>query len=67
MEYFYRKNFQHKSKPGLTGVLYRPPDECDFLKSLVCIFSYTNIIETQEYYLLDDVNIDFQPKDKQFF
>ena len=51
-----------KSKPVLTGVSFY-----DLVNCLERTFSDTNAIETQECYLLDDVNINLQSKDKEIF
>ena len=59
--------FLPKSKPVLSGILYRPPDKYDFLNCLERTFSDTNVFESQECYLLDDININLQPKDKEVF
>ena len=59
--------FLPKSKPVLSGILYRPPDKYDFLNCLERTFSDTNVFESQECYLLDDININLQPKDKEIF
>ena len=59
--------FLPKSKPVLIGILYRPPDKYDFVNCLERTFSDTNVFESQEYYLLRDVNINLQPKDQEIF
>ena len=59
--------FLPKSKPVLTGILYTPPDKYDFVNCLERTFSDTNVIESQECYLLDDININLLHKDKKFF
>ena len=59
--------FLPKSKPILIGILYRPPDEYDFVNWPERTFSDTNFFESQEYYLLGDININLQPKDKEIF
>ena len=48
-------------------VLYRPPDKYDFVNCLEDTFSNTNVFESQECYLLGDININLQPKDKEIF
>ena len=40
--------FIPKSKLSLTGILYRPPDKCDFANCLERTFSNTNVFESQE-------------------
>ena len=40
--------FIPKSKPVLTGILYRPPDKCDLVNCLERTFSNTNVFESQE-------------------
>ena len=52
-------------KAVLIGILYRPPDKYDFVNSLERTFSETNFFESQEYYLLGDINVNLQPKDKE--
>ena len=59
--------FLPKSKPVLIGILYRPPDKYDFVNCLEHTFSDTNVFESQECYLLRDININLQPKDKVIF
>ena len=59
--------FLPKSKPVLIGILYRPPDKYAFANCLEQAFSDTNIFESQECYLLGDININLQPKDKEIF
>ena len=59
--------FLPKSKPVLIGILYRPPDKYDFVNCLERTFSDTNVFESQECYLLGDININLQPKDKEIF
>ena len=57
--------FLPKSKPVLIGSLYRRPHKYDFVNSLEHIFRDTNVIPSQECYLLGDISINLQPKDKQ--
>ena len=59
--------FLPKSKPVLIDILYRPPDKYDFVNCLERTFSDTNVFESQECYLLGDININLQPKDKEIF
>ena len=59
--------FLTKSKPVLIGILYRPPDKYDFVNGLERTFSDTNLFESQECYLIGDINIKVQPKDKEIF
>ena len=59
--------FLPKSKPDLIGILYTPPDKYDFVNCLGRIFSDTNVIESQQCYLLGDMNINLQPKDREVF
>ena len=59
--------FLPKSKPVLTGTLYKPPDKDDFVNCLEHTFSNTNVFESQECYLLSDININLQPNDKEIF
>ena len=66
-ESIFIKIFLPKFKPVLTGILYRPPDKCDFVNCLERTFSDTNVFESQECYLLGDININLQPKDKEIF
>ena len=54
-------------KPVLIGILYRPPDKYDFINYLQRTFSDTNVFESQECYLLGDININLQPNDKEIF
>ena len=56
--------FLPKSKPVQIGILYRPPDKYDFVNSLERTFSDA-VFGSQEYYLLSDININFQPKHKE--
>ena len=57
--------FLPKSKPVLIGILYRPPDKYDFVNCVERTFSDTNVFEFQECYLLGDININLQLKDKE--
>ena len=57
----------HKSKLVIIGVLCRPPDKYDFVNCLERTFSDTNVFESQECYLLGDIDINLQPKDKKIF
>ena len=59
--------FLPKSKPFLIGILYRPPDKYDFANCIERTFSDTNVSESEECYLLGDININLQPKDKEIF
>ena len=59
--------FLPKSKLVLTGILHRPPDKYDLVNCLDFTFSDTNVIESRECYLLGDININLQPKDKEIF
>ena len=58
--------FLRNSKSVLIGILYRLPDKYEFLNCLERIFSDTNVLESQECYLLGDININLQPKNKRF-
>ena len=49
------------------GILYGPPDKYDFVSCLERTFSDTHVFESKECYLLGDININFQPKDKEIF
>ena len=53
--------FLTKSKPVLIGGLYRPPDKYDFVNCLERTFTEANVFESQECYLLGDININLQP------
>ena len=57
--------FLPKFKPVLNGILYRSPDKYDFVNWLERTFSDANVIESQECYLLDEININLQSKDKE--
>ena len=59
--------FLPKSKSVLIGILYSLPDKYDFVNCLERTFSNNNVFEFQECYLLGDININFQPKDKEIF
>ena len=59
--------FLAKSKPVLIGILYRPPDKYDFVNCLERTFSDTNVFESQECYLLSEIVINLQSKDKEIF
>ena len=59
--------FLPKFKPVLIDILYRPPDKYGFVNCLERTFSDTNVFESQECYLLGDININLQPKDKDIF
>ena len=59
--------FLSKPKAVVIGILYRLPDKYDFVNCLERTFSNTNVIESQECFLLDDININLQPKGKEIF
>ena len=62
------ENFLCKSEPALITSLYRSPDKYDFVNfHSKCSFSDTNVFESQECYILGDINLNFQPKDKENF
>ena len=46
------------SKSILVGVLYRPPDEPDFIEHRKNYLKESNISNTQECYLIGDFNVD---------
>ena len=46
-----------KSKQILVGVLYRPPDEADFIEHLNKSLKESNISNIQECYLIGDFNV----------
>ena len=66
-ESIFMEIFLPKSKPVLIGILYRPLDKYGFLNCLKCTFSDSNVFESQECYLLCDININLQPKNKEIF
>ena len=49
--------FSPKSKPILVGVLYRSTDKADFIEHLNNSLKESNISNTQEWYLIDDFNV----------
>ena len=49
--------FLPKSKLVLIGVLYRPPDKYHFVNCLERTFNGTHVFESQECYVLGDINI----------
>ena len=55
------------TKPVLIGVLYRPPGKYNVENCLKRTFSDTNGIQSQECYLLGDINMSLQPNDKDIF
>ena len=59
--------FLPKFKLVLIDISYKSPDKYDFVNCLQRTFIDTNVIESQEYYLLGDININLQPKDKEIF
>ena len=59
--------FLPESRSVLINVLYRRPDKCDFVNCLERTLGDTDVIETKEYYLLGDVNIKLQTRDKDLF
>ena len=65
--YIFIEIFLPKSKPVLIGTSYRPPDKYDLVNYLERTFSDTNVFESQECYLLGDININLQAKDKEIF
>ena len=58
--------FLLKSKPVPIGILYRPPDKYDSVNCLERTFSDTNVFESQECYLIGDININFSLRIKRF-
>ena len=56
-----------KLRPVLIGFLHRPLDEYDFVNCLESTFNDTNVVDSQKCYLLGDININLQPKDKEIF
>ena len=66
-DYFFLEIALPKSKPVIIGILYITPDKYDFVNCPERTFSDTYVIETQECYLLGDININLQPKDKDIF
>ena len=59
--------FLSKSKPVLIGILYRSPNQYNFVNCLERTFGETNLFESHESYLLGDININLKPKDKEIF
>ena len=59
--------FLPKTKPILIGILYRPPDKNDFVKSLEETFTNCNILDKQECYLLGDFNINILQNGENVF
>ena len=59
--------FLPKSKQVLIGILYRTPDKYNFVNCLERTFSDIKVTESQECYLLGDININLKPKDKEIF
>ena len=47
-----------KSKPILIGIIYRPPDSSGFLEKLNAAISKTENFDSQEVFILGDLNID---------
>ena len=66
-DYFFLEIVLPKSKPVIIGILYITPDKYDFVNCPERTFSDTYVTETQECYLLGDININLQPKDKEIF
>ena len=54
--------FLTKSKSVLIVILYRPPDKYNVVNCLERTFSNTNVFESQECYLLGDININLRIK-----
>ena len=59
--------FLLKSKPILLGILYRPPDESDFVKHIYNVFTETGALDRQQCYLLGDLNINITIDEKEIF
>ena len=66
-DYFFLEIVLPKSKLVIIGILYITPDKYDFVNCPERTFSDNYVIETQECYLLRDININLQPKDKEIF
>ena len=47
-----------KTKPILIGVVYRPPDQMNFLQHFSDAINNTHSFDSQEIYILGDLNID---------
>ena len=58
--------FLRKSKLVI-DILYRSPDKYDFVNCQECTFSDTDVVESQKCYLLGDININLQPRNKEVF
>ena len=56
-----------KSKPVLTGISSRSPDEYDFVNCIESTFSDTIVFESQECHLHGDIDTNLQPKNKEIF
>ena len=52
-----------KSKPILVGIIYRPPDQQMFLAKLTSAFFNTSKFDSQEVYILGDININLLTKE----
>ena len=57
--------FLLKFKPVLIGILYKHSDKHDFVNCLERTFRDNNVLESQECYLLGNINTNLQPKDKE--
>ena len=57
IENIFLDTFLPKTKPILTGILYRPPDQSGFLNKLSTAISKTSCFDNQEVYVLGDLNI----------
>ena len=49
--------FLPKTKPILIRILYRPPNQCGFLDKLSTAISKTSCFDSQEVYIIGDLNI----------
>ena len=59
--------FLPKSKPVLIGILYWLLYKYDSVNCLERTFNDTNVIESHDCYVLNDININLQYKDKESF
>ena len=56
-----------KPKPFIVSILYRPPDKVDCVNCIEQILREYNTLETQNYYLLRNLNINLLFKGKEIF
>ena len=59
--------FLPKSKPILVGIIYKPPDQTDFVTKFSAAIDNTKNFDANETYILGDLNFDLLKKEETFY